>query len=142
MAIVLKHSSAEPSAEDGARVLVDRRLPCGMEEDALALRRWLPALAPGSELLRWLAAQPGKWTIFCRRYLDELDHPQALAALQELAGLAEGDERVTLLTSAAEPEQSHAAVLRDLLSGARKPPTTTGPARVAGSGRARARRPK
>jgi uncharacterized protein YeaO (DUF488 family) len=142
MAIVLKHSSAEIVAEDGARVLVDRWLPRGMKEEVLALRNWLPTLAPSTELQRWFATKPAQWKLFRQRYLTELEEPEALAALQELAELADGEERITLLTSADEPEHSHAAVLRDLLSGARKPPATTGPARAASAGRARARRPR
>jgi hypothetical protein len=49
---------------------------------------------------------------------------------------------VTLLTEAKDQERSHAAILRDLLDGVKKPPSATGPARAASAGRIRARRPR
>ncbi len=42
---------------------------------------------------------------------------------------------MTLLTSAEDQEHSHAAILRDLLGGVKKPPSTSGPARAASAGR-------
>lgn len=143
MAVLLKRARQAASAEDGARVLVDRRRPRGISEEALALRAWLKALAPGEDLQRWFKLHPRQWMVFRRRYFDELRNEEAMKALDELHSIAAHANRVTLLTSADQPERSHAAILRDLLQGAKKPPSTTGPATAASPGGVRAaRRPR
>lgn len=143
MAVLLKFARQAATDEDGARVLVERRRPRGVSKDALALRAWLKELAPGDELQQWFNERPRQWTAFRRLYLDELRNEQAMQALDELHGIAAREPRVTLLTSAAELEHSHAAILRDLLEGVKKPPSTTGPARAASVNRTKAaRRPR
>lgn len=152
MSILLKRASQAASPEDGARVLVDRRRPRGLakgatndvandvEKDALQLRAWLPELGPSQELRHWFNQRPRQWPIFRRRYLAELCAPEAEDSLIELHAIAASEPTVTLLTSARDQEHNHAVILRDLLGGVRKPPSTSGPARAASSGRIRARR--
>lgn len=140
MAVQLKPVRKPASRTDGRRVLVDRQRPRGMERDELVLAEHLPALAPTPELARWFRTRPSMWLMFRRRYLEGLEEPRALEALLELEELAQGSRRITLLTAAKDLEHSHAAVLRDLLSGVRKPPASSGPQRAAASGRQRARR--
>ena len=121
-------------------MLVDRLRPRGIERDDLVLSEHMPALAPTVELARWFRTRPSMWLMFRRRYLDGLEEPRALEALLELEELAQTSRRITLLTAAKDLEHSHAAVLRDLLSGVRKPPASSGPQRAAASGRQSARR--
>ena len=142
MAILIKSARAAVSPEDGARVLVERRRPGGVRKEALELRAWLAALAPSDPLRRWFYERPRQWLLFRRRYLAELCSEEAAAALSMLHELAASEPALTLLTSTKEPERSHGAILRDLLQGARKPPSSTGPARAASGGRVRARRPR
>jgi uncharacterized protein YeaO (DUF488 family) len=147
MSILLKRASEAASPEDGARVLVDRRRPRGAArgaaKEALKLQAWMSGLGPSEELQAWFEERPRQWPIFRRRYLAELCTPEAEDALGELHSLAASEPTVTLLTSAKDQEHSHAAILRDLLDGVRKPPSTSGPARAAASGgRMRARRPR
>ena len=156
MSILLKRAREAASPEDGARVLVDRRRPRGLgkavakkdvaedaAKEALELRAWLPGLGPSDELQRWFDERPRQWPIFRRRYLAELCEAVAEEALSELHAIAASEPTVTLLTSAKDQERSHAAILRDLLDGVKKPPSTSGPARAAASGgRIRARRPR
>jgi uncharacterized protein YeaO (DUF488 family) len=140
MAILIKSIRDPASPDDGARVLVERRPPRGMKTESLALRGWFAALAPSDELRLWFARTPSQWLLFRRRYLAELGSETAireLAALQDLAG---SEPVTTLLTFADEAECSHGAILRELLQGTRKPPASTGPARIAARGRARMRR--
>ena len=99
-------------------------------------------LAPSDLLRRWFDERPRQWQLFRRRYLAELCTEEAAAALGMLHELAASEPCMTLLTIAGEPERSHAAILRDLLQGVRKPPSTTGPARAAAGGRIRAPRPQ
>jgi uncharacterized protein YeaO (DUF488 family) len=142
MAILLKDVREAASPEDGARVLVDLRRPRGVSEETLALRSWLPELAPSQELNRWFGESPLQWPLFRRRYMAELCAEKAVVSLNKLEAIATEKKRMTLLTSADDAERSHAAILRDLLEGVKKPPATSGPARAAASGRIRARRPR
>ncbi len=140
MAILLKRARQAASPEDGARVLVERRRPRGLSEETLALRAWPKALAPSEDLRQWFLESPRQWPVFRRLYLAELCTEEAEQALVELHSIAASEPITTLLTSAKEPERSHAAILRDLLEGVRKPPSTSGPTRAASGGRVRARR--
>ncbi len=140
MLILLKSVREAASSEDGARVLVDRRRPARMPKESLELRAWLPQLGPSDELRRWFNERPSQWQSFRRHYLAELCAEKPTQALTELHTIAAGESTLTLLTAAREQEHSHAAILRDLLQGVRKPPSTSGPAHAAAGGRIRARR--
>ena len=74
------------------------------------------------------------------RYLKELEEPDAMRAFERLHRLADESKKLTLIYSAREGEPHPAQILRELLDGMRKPPTSSGPARAAASGRARASR--
>lgn len=88
----------DPSAEDGARVLVDRIWPRGLSQDDAHLDEWAKDAAPSAELRIWYGHDPAKFDEFRRRYVAELAAPsqrQAVARLRDLA--ASGP--VTLLTA-------------------------------------------
>jgi uncharacterized protein YeaO (DUF488 family) len=140
MAILLKCAREAASPEDGARVLVERRRPGGVRKEALELRAWLASLAPSDPLRLWFDERPRQWLLFRRRYLAELCGEEAAEALSWLHAMAASEPTMTLLTLAGEPERSHGAILRDLLEGVRKPPTSSGPARMASGAGVRARR--
>lgn len=103
-----------PSAQDGARVLVDRIWPRGMRKDAARLDEWAKDVAPSTELRTWYGHDPAKFAEFHRRYLAELQAPAASAALARLRALA-ADGPVTLLTATRELDLSQAAVLAQVL---------------------------
>src|SRR6516164_8707363 len=71
----------EPSAADGARVLVDRVWPRGLRKDALRLDDWIKDVAPSTELRKWYGHDPAKFGEFRQRYLGELTGPPQRAAL-------------------------------------------------------------
>jgi uncharacterized protein YeaO (DUF488 family) len=104
----------EPSAQDGARVLVDRVWPRGLRKDALRLDEWAKDVAPSTELRTWYQHDPAKFDEFRRRYAAELDQPSARAGLARLRALAAG-RPVTLLTATKELDLSQAAVLAGLI---------------------------
>ncbi len=104
----------EPSADDGARVLVDRVWPRGMKKDAAHLDEWLKDVAPSTELRTWYGHDPAKFAEFRRRYLAELAEPERAAALDRLRGLA-GEGPLTLLTATRDVDHSQAAVLAEHL---------------------------
>jgi uncharacterized protein YeaO (DUF488 family) len=124
----IKRVYDEPSASDGTRVLVDRLWPRGLTKERAALDGWLRDLAPSDELRHWYHAHPEHWPDFRKRYLRELSRDDAAAALDQLYRLAHGQKPLTLLFASRNQERNNAAVLKDLLSGMRKPPTGTGPA--------------
>ncbi len=97
--------------EDGCRVLVDRLWPRGISREGARLDRWLPEVAPSSELRKWFAHDVDRWPEFQRRYQREL---QASAALEELYELARVSE-VTLLFGAKDRDHNQAIVLRDMI---------------------------
>ena len=104
----------KPSAEDGARVLVDRVWPRGMRKDAARLDEWAKDVAPSAGLRTWYQHDPAKLGEFRRRYTAELAEPGAREALARLRALAAG-RPVTLLTATKDPDLSQAAVLAGLL---------------------------
>ena len=144
MAINVKRVYEKPSAKDGARVLVDRLWPRGIKKSDAKLQAWLRDLAPSDALRRWFHEknQPNFFPEFRKRYLRELSRLGAASALNDLYGLARSHNTVTLVYASKNDQQNNATVLRDLLNGMRKPPTSSGPARAAATGKNRARMPK
>ena len=104
----------EPSAADGARILVDRIWPRGLRKDAARLDEWAKDIAPSGELRTWYGHDPAKFEEFRRRYIAELEQPGAREGLARLRALA-AEQPVTLLTATRELELSQATVLAGLL---------------------------
>ncbi len=103
-----------PAADDGIRVLVDRRWPRGVSKTRAALDEWCVDVAPSDGLRTWYAHEAEKFEEFGRRYRDELREPERAAALRHLEVMAVHD-RLTLLTATRRVETSQAAILADLL---------------------------
>jgi uncharacterized protein YeaO (DUF488 family) len=141
MSVKIKRAYDKPASGDGVRVLVDRFWPRGVSKQDAALTEWLRVLAPSDPLRKWFHLHPSMWTQFRSRYLEELDAPEASAALDTLYELAAEHPMVTLVYAARDQEHNNAVVLRDLMNGVRKPPTSSGPSKAAAlSKSARARR--
>lgn len=104
-----------PSDREGIRVLVDRLWPRGFRKDDPRVGRWLPAVAPSTELRRWYAHQPERFSEFVARYTAELKTGKGAEALAELRGLLR-DGPVVLVTATRDLDGSNAAVLRNLLA--------------------------
>jgi uncharacterized protein YeaO (DUF488 family) len=140
MTVAIKRVYEEPSPQDGARVLVDRLWPRGLTKQDAALDAWLRDLAPSDELRKWYHAHPQQWSKFRERYLKELSDEAAHDALQKLYDFTDKRRRLTLLYASRNEEHNNAVVLKQLVEGARKPPTGTGPIRAVAAKRARAAR--
>nr|WP_026790392.1 DUF488 family protein [Pleomorphomonas oryzae] len=94
----------------GARLLVDRLWPRGISKERLRPDDWPKEVTPSTALRKWFHAGSGGWAEFRERYEAELaTHPTEVE--QCVDWCRKGP--VTLLTAAQDPEQSHAAVLRD-----------------------------
>lgn len=135
MPILLKRAREKPLTSDGTRVLVDRAWPRGVDRDQARLHAWLRDLGPSGHLRRWFhqqGAPPELWPRFRRRYLGELSEPAATRALEQLYRLATQRRNLTLVHAARDTEHNGAAVLKELLEGGRKPPSSAGAAAAKG----------
>jgi uncharacterized protein YeaO (DUF488 family) len=126
MSVAVKRVYEPVSASDGVRVLVDRLWPRGLTKEDAALKFWLRELAPSDELRKWFHANPGGWRMFQKRYLKELASPEGSAAVETLHRLAEGKRKVTLLYASRNEVRNNATVLKELLEGMPKPPSSVG----------------
>ncbi|HEV8524875.1 MAG TPA: DUF488 family protein [Terriglobales bacterium] len=127
MQVVLKRAHDKPAASDGTRVLVERLWPRGLSRKRATLDTWLREVAPSPELRRWFHARPAQWLMFRKRYLAELARPEASRQLEQLYSLAATSLKLTLVFASRDQRHNSAAVLKQLLEGMRKPPSTTGP---------------
>jgi len=141
MSVTIKRVYEPPSAADGARVLVDRLWPRGLTKAKARIHVWLKELAPSHELRRWFHERPEWFQVFRKRYLKEMAAPTALQALEQLYKMAGKEKIVTLVYASHDEAHNNAVVLRDLLQGMRKPPSSSGPARAAAA-RNRAKMPR
>lgn len=135
MPVVLKRAYEKPSGSDGVRVLVERLWPRGLKKEAAALDAWLKDVAPSDTLRRWFHARPAMWPVFRKKYLAELSAPEASRALEELYNIASKRSRLTLVFASRDREHNNAVILKQLLEGMRKPPSTSGPKGAAASRR-------
>ena len=142
MAISLKRAYDSPSESDGLRILVDRLWPRGISKEAARIDLWLRDLAPSTELRRWFHSRPAEWQAFRKRYLAELNSPQAVAAVDQLYRAVKMHHLVTLVYSSKTQSHNNAVVLKEMLEGMRKPPSTTGPSAPAARARAGKSRPR
>ncbi len=126
MAVAVKRVYEAASSSDGVRVLVDRLWPRGLKKEHAALKFWLREVAPSDELRHWFHENPEGWRMFRKRYLKELASEEGSAAVEKLHHLAEGKRRVTLLYASRNQEHNNATVLKELLEGMRKPPSSVG----------------
>ncbi|HVM91277.1 MAG TPA: DUF488 family protein [Terriglobales bacterium] len=131
MAVATKRVYETPSRSDGVRVLVDRLWPRGLTKEAAAIKHWLRDLAPSTELRQWYHANPEAWPLFRKRYLRELTGPKETAAVDKLHDFAEGAKKLTLLYASRMKERNNATVLKDLIEGGQKPPSSVGREAVA-----------
>jgi uncharacterized protein YeaO (DUF488 family) len=131
MHVRLKRAYVLPAKADGARVLVDRLWPRGVSKDAAKLKAWLKDVAPSNELRKWYHARPTQWPAFRKKYLEELAEPAALAALEELHRIAGESATLTLVFASANETHNNATVLKELLEGIKKPPSSSGPSKAA-----------
>lgn len=112
-AVQVKRIYEAPSRGDGLRILVDRIWPRGISKEKAALDFWAKEIAPSTALRQWFHHDPGRWNEFRTRYLAELGQHEA--ELAELRSRIAGHP-ATLLYGAANIEQNHAHVLKDVLT--------------------------
>lgn len=112
--ILLKRAYDKPARGDGFRVLVDRLWPRGIKKEDLQLDTWAKDLSPSTELRKWFAHDPDRWTEFRKRYRAELTQAHAGARIREILSAAKPSKTITLLYGAKDTEHNEAVVLRSL----------------------------
>jgi Uncharacterized conserved protein len=100
---------------EGFRVLVDRLWPRGMSKEKLFTDLWMKEVAPTDELRKWFAHEPERWEEFKKRYLMELNTPEAKEKLNEIKSLEKKNGTVTLLYGAKDEDHNQAVVLKQVL---------------------------
>ncbi|OJY31063.1 MAG: hypothetical protein BGO98_45070 [Myxococcales bacterium 68-20] len=95
---------------DGARVLVDRLWPRGLNKEEAHLDDWLRDLAPSDELRKWFGHDPRRFAEFQKRYEHELEDDAARTLLDDLARRATRGT-LTLVFAAKDAEHNNAVVL-------------------------------
>lgn len=98
--------------EDGFRILVDRLWPRGLARESAHIDLWLKEVAPSTELRKWFAHDPAKWTEFQKRYVEELGGVPA--EIERLAGHVRRGT-VTLVYGAKDEQHNQAVVLKEYL---------------------------
>jgi uncharacterized protein YeaO (DUF488 family) len=112
MKLTIKRVYEEPDKDDGIRILIDRLWPRGLSKEKAHVDLWLKEIAPSTELRKWFAHDPAKWTEFKTRYRAELKHNgEQLAVLKQ--AIIKGP--VTLLYGAKDEQHNDAIVLQELL---------------------------
>jgi uncharacterized protein YeaO (DUF488 family) len=100
----------DPGPDDGQRVLVDRLWPRGFRKGDPRVGRWIPKVAPSTELRKWYSHEAARFDEFAARYAAELETDEGAAALTELRDVLKAGP-VTLVTAAKDLDGSHVAVL-------------------------------
>ena len=112
MSLKIKRAYEAPTEDDGTRILVDRLWPRGLTKAKAKIDLWLKDVAPSTDLRKWFAHDPARWTEFQARYKDEVkQHREQLDLLKQKA--AKGP--VTLIYGARDQEHNEAVVLEKLL---------------------------
>ena len=112
MNIAIKRVYEASARTDGFRILVDRLWPRGLTKEKANVDLWLKEIGPSTELRKWFAHDPEKWTGFRGRYETELKHN---GELTKIITEKANDGPVTLVYAARDQEHNEAVVLKDFL---------------------------
>lgn len=105
----------DPTPEEGERILVDRLWPRGFRKGDSRVGRWIPKVAPSTELRKWYSHEPARFDEFAARYAAELEGEDGATALAELRDALKAGP-IALVTAAKDLDGSHVVVLTRLLS--------------------------
>lgn len=112
MNISIKRVYAEPSSDDGMRILIDRLWPRGLTKEKAEIALWLKDIAPSTKLRQWFGHDPTKWLEFKKRYIVELgSNNEVLSQLEKLMNT----RKVTLVYGAKDEIHNDAVVLKEYL---------------------------
>ena len=110
----IKRVYAPAGADDGTRILVDRRWPRGIAKKNARIDLWLKGIAPSDSLRRIFHGAPTKWDAFVAAYGRELAQEPANTLAAELRDRLRR-EPVTLLYAARDEKHNNAVALKNWL---------------------------
>ena len=121
MAIRIVRLGTAREPKEGLRIGTVRRPPRGVRKQDYAKRDyfdiWLPELAPSAPLVSWLFSEPiteRRWSIYTRRYLNEMRKPAANRLIALLAALS-AQANFSVGCYCEEESHCHRSILRNLL---------------------------
>jgi len=108
-------------AGEGLRLGTVRRPPRGVPKQEYATRDfydvWVPELAPSAKLFSWIKSRPltdATWRTFSRRYVAELQHPEARHLIGLLSALSHGTN-LSVGCYCEDASRCHRSLLRKVL---------------------------
>lgn len=110
--IDIKRVYQSPGDGDGVRVLVDSLWPRGKRREELQLTEWYREATPSTGLRRNWHNNVIDAATFAKKYRREL-HNKEESLLPLMRWARQG--RLTLLTAARNPDQSHVPILKELI---------------------------
>jgi uncharacterized protein YeaO (DUF488 family) len=102
-----------------------------LTKKAAAVDLWLRELAPSNELRKWYHTNHEAWAVFRRRYIRELEKPEATEALQQLYELMSRNKPITLVFASKNLESNNATALKEIVERTRTSSVTAKRARAA-----------
>lgn len=106
---------------EGVRLGTVRLLPRGVKKEDYAKRNffdvWLPEVSPTKELVAYAQAQPwtdARWAAFRKKYLREMQRPEAQRAIALLAALGK-QTNFSIGCYCENPWRCHRSLLGELL---------------------------
>jgi uncharacterized protein YeaO (DUF488 family) len=120
MAIRVVQLGSPRKKNEGLRVGTVRRPPRGVPKSEFARRDfydvWLPNLSPSPELMKeGKSAQDDRsWALFRKKYLAEMNRPEAIWVLELLAALSH-QTQMSVGCYCEDETRCHRSILRELL---------------------------
>jgi uncharacterized protein YeaO (DUF488 family) len=121
MAIRIVRLGTDKQPAEGLRIGTVRRPPRGVRKADYAKRNyfdlWLPELAPSAPLVSWFFSQPltpQRWTIYGRRYRQEMRRPAASRLIALLAALS-SQTNFSVGCYCEDESHCHRSILKKLL---------------------------
>ena len=104
----------EPSSpDDGLRVLTTQYWPRGVRKERVG--KYLRVLGPSRILLHGFKEGDISWNQYRRRYLTEMQRPEAQTALSQLRELSSADQAITIMCVCRSGEHCHRTLIKQLL---------------------------
>lgn len=111
--IHIKRVYDQPIVADGYRVLVDRLWPRGLNKKGAAINEWAKNLAPSPDLRKWFGHLPERWSVFQKKYQEELINNRAV---DDFVNTHQKTALITLVYGAKDGKHTHALVLQSYLN--------------------------
>jgi uncharacterized protein YeaO (DUF488 family) len=106
---------------EGVRLGTVRLLPRGIRKEEYSKRDlfdvWVPDVSPTRELVAYAQAKPwtdARWAAYRKRYLREMQRPEAQRAIELLAALGQ-QTNFSICCYCENPDRCHRSILGELL---------------------------